>query len=101
MGVMGPIDQAIMRRVEKTRPCTSGATLACQMAWLQPLIIGAKKEKEKLATNQTGTVWPAPSNACPSRLEKNQPSSTPWTRRFGPPQALIANAPTTPPIAPA
>ncbi len=32
MGEIGWVNQAIRRRAEKTRPCTSGATLDCQMA---------------------------------------------------------------------
>ena len=35
---MGWANQAISRRAEKTRPWTSGATLDCQRAWLDPLI---------------------------------------------------------------
>ncbi len=32
MGLIGCANQAISRRAENTRPCTSGATFACQMA---------------------------------------------------------------------
>ena len=38
-----------MRRTAKTRPCTSGATLLCQMASLEALTIGKQKKKPKAA----------------------------------------------------
>ena len=44
--------------VEKTRPCTSGATLACQMAWLEPLMTGMKKETKKAPTLQARGAEP-------------------------------------------
>ena len=47
IGEMGLVNQAINRLAEKTRPCRSGATLACQMAWLEPLTSGTNKTAKK------------------------------------------------------
>src|SRR5574341_1538680 len=44
------VHHAITRRAEKTRPCTSGSTLRCQIAWLHALLIGIRNSIAKPAT---------------------------------------------------
>src|SRR5215216_2982158 len=97
---MGLVIQAIKVRAEKTRPCTSGATFDCQMAWFEPLISGAKRAESARAPIHNGSHVVKPTSE-KKKLKMIHPASTPWTRRLNPPQADIATAPTTPPIAPA
>src|SRR5687767_1635870 len=97
---MGFVIHAIKVRAEKTRPCTSGATLDCQIAWFEPLISGTRIEDNTFVAIQRGIHSVRPINA-KKKLATTQPPSTPWTLRLKPPQALMTTAPATPPIAPA
>ena len=77
----------------------SGATFACQIAWLEPLMKGRMKEEQNDAMDQTRIPRPRPMRTEPRTPPSTIPPRTPWTRRFGPPQALSAIPPETPPIA--
>src|SRR5690349_695100 len=99
-GEIGLVIQAIRVRAENTRPCTSGATFDCQIAWFEPLISGTKSAEIAFVAIQNGTQVPKPIRA-KKKLDTIQPASTPWTLRLNPPQALIATPPTTRPMAPA
>ncbi len=68
MGEMGLVNQAIRRRAEKTRPCRSGATLDCQMAWLEPLISGDRPARPAaIPASQAGRPNFSPRIAIPTR----------------------------------
>jgi hypothetical protein len=54
IGEIGFVSHAINRRAEKTRPCTSGATFDCQMAWFEPLISGPTNAPSAEPASQTG-----------------------------------------------
>src|SRR5512139_1462661 len=97
---MGLGSQAISVRAENTRPCISGETFDCQMAWLEPLINGLKREESAIAPIQTGSQTLKPISD-EKKLAIIQPASTPWTRRLNPPHSDMPIPPTTPPIAPA
>lgn len=67
----GSEDQAIIRRTANTRPWISGAVLLCQIAWLQPLIIGeVKKYKNAAPASMVGIGGkPAANKAIPCNIE--------------------------------
>src|SRR5258706_15705774 len=100
IGEMGFVTHAIRRRLEKTRPCKSGATLACQIAWLDPFTKAVTTEAIARPVIQMDKPPENPTIARPIPLII-QPNNTPWTRRLKPPHALINTPPTTPAIAPA
>ncbi len=98
MGAMGWVNQAISRRAEKTRPWISGATLACQMDWLEVLINGPTRAWAMTNGIQKASPVPNPKKAVKIPA-MNHPASTPWVRFLNPPQALMISPPATPPIA--
>src|SRR5512142_1908735 len=59
-GEMTTDDKPIERRTANTRPCTSGATFACQMVWLQAEIIGRQNKKLKPDMANAATELPSP-----------------------------------------
>lgn len=67
---------AIMRRAANTRPCTSGATFDCQIAWLDPLRIGADSQHTNQPSDHSATVCPTPTVSSASDTA-TMPSSTP------------------------
>ena len=100
IGEMGLVNQAMSRRAENTRPCTSGATLACQMAWFEELTNGDTSAAITMPTIQIGNPPLRPTSTRPMP-EIAHPPRTPCTRRLKPPHALMITPPITPPIAPA
>src|SRR2546428_547624 len=95
----GAVIWAISRRAANTFPWTSGATFACQIAWFDPFMKGRMKEEQNAAMAQTVISRPTPIKNAPRTPEIAIPPRTPWTRRFGPPHALSASPPATPPTA--
>ncbi len=85
-----------MRLAAKTFPWTESGTLACQMAWLDPLMIGIKRLSRKARVAQAPGPSATPIKA-KARLEKAMPRKTPWTRFLGPPYTERRSHPTTPP----
>ncbi len=62
-------------------------------------MIGMNSCDRKLPAAQPGTPRDRPITIGPSRLSPDIPSSTPFTRRFGPPHVLMSSPPATPPAA--
>ncbi len=68
---------AMRALVEKTRPWSSGGTLDCQMAWLQPLVMGLMNMKKNAAVTQRGALRPRPIRTLPSRELETRPRRRP------------------------
>ena len=79
----GLTNQAISRRMEKTFPCRSGGTFACQMAWLEPLMIGMKNIPRKAEITQKGMLRLNPIRTVPSKTGDKPAKEHPMHTAFG------------------
>ena len=84
------------RRNANTLPCSSGATLACQMAWLQALVIGPQNMAPNPHTASNGIDTRRHTAARNSPSSMKAPSMVKILCLL-PPQALITSVPASMP----
>jgi len=72
---MGVMPLAIIRRVANTRPCSPGATLASQIAWLEALAMGTAAKNTTFPIPMSSMLGRSPTSVIPNPPTARAPST--------------------------